>query len=721
MTPPLSPRFEGIEPYEPSLSDPVFQVPILSDPTSLTCLDLATIEKGVFREDIPSPPRNSFIHDDTPVDLCEGDDLASMPSFYCDIESTSPPMSPSVVEGQQLKQIISKIEGPLTPPMPVPAPKSVHFSDFVEDMLLNSSSTSTPDAMLNIHFERIFGNAAKTVNQRIEQETLLTADIMGRVKEPVLDFSLPEPPWKNVSHLDGSTSSFTIHKEMIKEALGDKPPSWPGQKSGNVKLKWNPFPQDLAKMALKEVHPEDDCVWKPLLKSPGDDQIVDTSTLTWKPPGMRILREDDDEEIEVADFQDKASQDIVHLAKKRRVDLDRARSSLGGEYSANPPELILHRSPNVRAPPSERETMPTLDGSMPVSYDQESEQINLGESGLLMGDVFSAQNALDNIFALRGVKKQKPASISHFTKACNQTQVRDRIAQSETQNQNAAQTPPESNAPVNPVVSLPVPTIPFPTAPISVIISSALLKDRALIKNIESQLPALKLIERDFKAHNTTAWLPNSVTRSPVSSPLDSEADLIVSPTTGIILTTLQKIKQKALPGQKSKPPIRNQLEKVSIRYEKLVVLVSDGRADNSTYELDEIDCRAFGDFVGFTAGLDAVVQVQLVGGGKDNLFKWLATRIMQHAAADSSLLEEETHWELFLRRAGMNAFAAQCISSAMKIPREVESQEPNTSCQSGLAAFVQIGRQQRINRFGEMCGKNLMERVSTCIDSRWE
>jgi hypothetical protein len=213
--------------------------------------------------------------------------------------------------------------------------------------------------------------------------------------------------------------------------------------------------------------------------------------------------------------------------------------------------------------------------------------------------------------------------------------------------------------------------------------------------------------------------MPNSVSRSPITSPLASEADIIVSPLVGIIIATLQKIKQKPLPGQKTKSAIRDRLEKVSARYEKLIVLVTEGRQDETTRELDDSDCTAFSEFVGFAQRLETAVNVQFVGGGEAALAKWLVSAITRHKI-EEELLTDETHWELFLRRAGLNAFAAQHIISALKAPDNVDLSSPGNAALFGLTVFVEMGREQRVARLGPMCGNRLMARVSAVVDARW-
>jgi hypothetical protein len=267
------------------------------------------------------------------------------------------------------------------------------------------------------------------------------------------------------------------------------------------------------------------------------------------------------------------------------------------------------------------------------------------------------------------------------------------------------------------------------------------------MRTLQSALPNLTTIDRDFSAHNTTAWLPNSglITRSPITSPLAVEADLIPSPSTGLILTTLQQIRQKPLPGQKSKPAIRERVEKVSLRYETLVVLVSEGlpannfEADGHSGEdsngLDEQGSLAFAEFAGFCASLrnQTSIVVYFVAGGEATLGKWIASiicevapsfglQIYNESTEMGMLLSDETSWELFLRRVGMNAYAAQAVLGQMKAPQGVDVGSPSKRGLFGIMGFVEMAQAEREARFGNiMGGTRVLERVGRLFDGNWE
>lgn len=476
------------------------------------------------------------------------------------------------------------------------------------------------------------------------------------------------------------------------------------------KIRYNPFPHDLAKVALEEPIELDDDTWKIFVKG-SNKKIIDSSDSTWKPPGLRILQidEDDDDEIETGTFSKAHPRDLSFLVKKRKLELDQGNLDTEGTMKTH---NLQSKQPLRRDTPKSNDF---------VTAAQKMELDSLEEPSMLLGGRFSANTMLDNFMELRGLKKPKLTDSSYFPSPKSKDQAVIQRKPTPTQPVQAANFQlPIRLSPVAKQASLPAPAI-VPTGPQSAIVSTTLLRNRALIKSLETLLPNLTLVERNFAAHNTTAWMPGSVTRSPVTSPLDSEADFIISPSTGVVITNLQKVKQKPLPGSKSKPELRARLEKVSVRYEKLVVLISEGRKDETTNGLDEHDCLALSEFLGFSAGLVATTTVQFIGGGDQTLAKWLASTVAQHRVQDSvDILEEETYWELFLRRAGMNALAAQEVVAKLKAPEGVDVTSPTKASHFGLTSFVDMGREQRLAMFGGICGRGVIERVSAVVDARW-
>ena len=172
------------------------------------------------------------------------------------------------------------------------------------------------------------------------------------------------------------------------------------------------------------------------------------------------------------------------------------------------------------------------------------------------------------------------------------------------------------------------------------------------------------------------------------------------------------------LQGQKAKSEIRDRIDKVSLRYEKLVILICSD-ASQIQDGLGTNECIALVEFNGFTAGLDCNIIAYFIGPEPEALSKWVMSLIIQNRVVEE-LLPDETLWELFLRRAGMNAFAAQALVTFFKAPEGIDMTSPSKTGMHGLSWFVEMPRLERILRFKHICGAKVLERVSDAIDTKW-
>lgn len=685
------------------MSDPAFDLQPLSDPISPTKQELEALEKKIFEQDIPTPLRKSKAarqHSDSSPDTHLEGNHFKIGEIYSPLNFLDNTSSPPSIDVQRVKREDLKVEEPLTPNDHLAAPKSVRFSDIIEEMNLEPNGRINTPVFDSKFFEDAFGPAYEAANRQLEQEKLIEADSTARVDVPIMDFSKSDPPWKEFERSQ-PTKRHNLQMSLICDIVGHIS-KWPGAKQAGAKLKWNPIPHNLAKVALEEKFQMDDTTWMCFVQVP-ENEVIDSSSMTWKPPGLRVLKEDedDDDEVEKGVFQEE-TQDTSYLVKKRKLEMEER------ENVRTMPSLLEEQS----------KTKAKSKDLILASDKMQLRHPDIQEFSML-GGAFSAAGSVDNFMELRGTKKPKLADSSYFgaKPAVHNSPAQQNVP---AQSRQAVQLPIRLS-PVAKAPQLPAPTFPSLSTNITIIVASTLLKHRVLIRNLEKLLPSLNLVERDFSAHNITTWMPGSVTRSPIASPLDSEADIAVSPSMGIVITTLQKIKQKPLPGQKAKSAIRARLEKVSQRYERLVVFVSEGKSEEITDGLDENDCLGFSEFVGFACSLETLISVQYVGGGEETLSKWLVNCIVQNrAGGDMDLMVEETHWELFLRRAGLNAFAAQAIILALKAPDGVDAESPTKTGLFGLSAFVEMGRDQRVARFGDICGRRILEMASRIIDTPW-
>jgi hypothetical protein len=744
VTPPISPIYVAPPQYDLLETDCAFNVPTLSDPVSPTGRQLEIIEGTLFKQDLVISPRHYVLTDRQGglSDTCMAEETVKLKDIYsplASLENSSPLFLPES-EHSQLQGL--KVGQPLTPKGPLIAvPKEVRFSEIIEELMFEvpQSHFNSPTNEAKF-FEDMFGPAEKVAKRKLEKEMLVEADATARVDVPVMDFSKPDPPWKAFEIFEGqqiSTNTTAIQKKYIRDVVGQNwqsIPKWTGSQKGDMMLRWLPFHKEeaLLRAALKEKIEVDLALF---IDNSPKQFVIDSSSLVWKPAGLMILRkemeDEDDDELEPRHFQTNIPLDLASLVKKRKRELQT------GPDSQNDCHSLVHSLGGV-SPIFPRQTLPvgvittsmnTVSTKQLERHGQTSRDLNMQKEtkadqseqklGSLLGGPFSATNFLDNYLEIRGSKKSKYSNSSYFEA---RTAEDWDIQSSSMELQNPISHEAAQEGPVANLDSFPTPSIPIPRPKSSIIVASALVKNRTLFKNIEIHLPNVQLVERDFAAHNTIMWIEGSVARSPLPSPLDSEADFLISASTGIVITTIQKIKQKRLPGQKGKTAIRDRIERMCLRYEKLIILVSEGSNEKNSKGLDVSDCDAFSEFVGFTLGLGTSISVQLVVGGELVLSKWISSTIVRNQAAEPvNIVTEESYWEIFLRHAGMNTFAAQSIIDGLKPPENVDNIMPTKMGLFGLSAFVEMGGMQRTRRFDCTLGRTLIERVSGVIDEEWK
>jgi hypothetical protein len=354
------------------------------------------------------------------------------------------------------------------------------------------------------------------------------------------------------------------------------------------------------------------------------EDVVISDSLTWKPDGLRILDEleGSEDELEQADIEEKPK-DMDGLIRKRRRELadeeamQKRRLTVGPERS----EIFDAVIPVNQEP----ETLKAL-----ATHSKEKNKNN----SLIFGSTFSASAALSNFMQSMGQMSQKP--VIHARKKTGPSV----LASSESNGVIITNIPPTlstverrpSQLPV--LASLASPLIPNNPPIRYFIFSSTLLQSqRSLIRLIGRSYSAANYIERDFS-----------------STPTAPEADILLCASTGLVLTTLQKIKQRALPGQGTKiSGLFERLASLSVRYERIVLLVSEGSAASDvTRVLDYRDCEALAEFMGYASSLKVDVQVTFVPSGEEELAKWVVGYMLQYGMQDAQgegvhLLQDET------------------------------------------------------------------------------
>lgn len=538
------------------------------------------------------------------------------------------------------RKIDLKVEVPLTPLYPKSKKlKSVSFSEAMHEFIPelpslyeNGDDILASDNSFDAFFNEVIVPIGERVNREVEQEQLQEINTTYRVDIPVMDFKLPVPPWEkdNLGTMRGQGQmDLEIECELIAKSQSMELQQMREWKENlgklELSLEWNPFPRDLKQRASQEAIEENGSLDK-VLELLTIHDALDSSSLIWKPDGLRVLdpSEDTDDELEPGDFS-KNQEDMDTLIRKRKLQMDESSRETGKFLK------VLHSE-------TYRPEIPKDTGSLPSTETISTQPVSGKDNSLFFGGIFSASAALDNFMALHGVKAdEKPRERHEQSIHTNPSVI----------NEEGPESVCDIGISLQPHSILAPTPLPTTRPPCSVIISSDILKRRPLMKQIRSLYPNLEIIERDF------------------SSPLSpaKEADLILSPATALMLTTLQMIKQKPLPGQKDTQSIKHRIAHLSLRYERLIIFVSEGQLANqtsatleshqpeikttTTTDLDSRDSSALASLSAFCASLEGQVIPTYLPGTEADLTRWIVNAIVQYHVPRgeeiSRLIHEET------------------------------------------------------------------------------
>ena len=338
---------------------------------------------------------------------------------------------------------------------------------------------------------------------------------------------------------------------------------------------------------------------------------------------------------------------------------------------------------------------------------------------------FSMASALENYICLRKENNSQPKrTLSHYFPVIKPLVVDDRCKDDKTEISRAI----KNVEPHTAILSMAKPQYIIPIGHRYFVVSTCFLGNRKLACRIQRLYPGAEFIERD---HGPSASQFHHCA-NPASQLIDNtsdEADITISPGTGLILTTLQKIRQCSLPGQAVRLVVRERVAEVAPRYERLLILVGKDNileyaanegGNVAPFEVDS-DYEVVTDFIGFCSSLKYNVQAMFIAGKEEQLAEWIVALMVKHAGDDTGvkLISEETTWELFLCRAGFNSFAAQAILGIL--PEQSAAAKGSTADNIGLVAFLKMSVEERVERFEEMFGgSELLKRVSSQLDARW-
>lgn len=622
------------------------------------------------------------------------DGLSDISAF--DIEATSDNHFSSLLKRKRPEDY--KIELPLSPARQSSSPlkklKTVTFSDELCTAIpeypkpFPSDDTNDTHGICNF-LEQVIMPGAQSAMLAINGEQLIQAESVLRVNVPAVDATNPPPPWEVFARKPwGNQTELEAQQglvSMVKREFIRPREHWPDIGTVDRAMsRWRPF-----NMRLSDL-PEED-IGCDYLDKFGPEEPQDT-TSGWKLDGLRVLDqcEDDDEEIEAVDIP--LMLDSLNLTDDV---LDRtALSTTDVRELATTPQ-----------PRSSFFTLPQTTASRLIPLPSHGTSM---ATQPLAPSTFSASNTLDRFVQIHTGQKttaEKPKPQTHAVPKRVDKPACKSVAHTGKENDASKST---SSTPMH------LPSLPTPMPLRTFVLSSTMFARRNLLKEISRLSSMTEYIERDFTSARALRGM------SSLTSEAD-EADLILAPGHGLMLTTLQRLMQKSLPNQVTRNVIRERIVQLARRYERLIIMVHEERNSSQERPLDNRECCELVSLINFCAAQNHEIQVMYIPGDESALATWIVASMVRYGLDDPDvqLLQDESSWELFLRKAGMDAFAAQVVLKKLNAPESMPTS--STKQRYGLPGFVMMDEAERLKRFGALFGGDkILRKVSMAIDGSW-
>ncbi|KAK4640723.1 hypothetical protein QC761_600170 [Podospora bellae-mahoneyi] len=614
------------------------------------------------------------------------------------------------------------LDVPIFPPLPHSQPDdALWLEDLTHAGVLTEPRSMSPEIYEEErHLSRFFDDKAATLVRYAEQERLEPLDAIARVSVPLMDFSLPTPAWEQ--QLQSARAQFGfIRGTTDVDWQGTK---WGHNRAAEQRIVWTPMAHMKAKTLAPEAIKVDQGHLDHFLGHGEDEHVMTSEDLVRKKPGLLILQMhlDDDEELlplsstgdptlttSRANREDGSSSEPL----TRTTVTHRARPVEDGvvEPPVPGPVAVLAGQKRLRADPIEIRPIPR-----PSAHPPTRRMLGLAE-----GDNLPPVPTTDLFGGLVQEYPDFRTLLDSFV-AVNFRAVTDRSNSGHPSyrvNKLFGATQPAESLPALPEIPAAAPDIAPPEQRPRIVASFTAVGPMAQF--LTKLLPGIEIVRRDYKPHRPATWFPG------LRSPNLDDADLTISPATGIMLLTMVKLRQRPMPGQPDKTVnYHSVVQNAALRYERLIVFVSEGNKFNEAMTpLSQSDAKALAEFQGFVGGLDTEVRVLYVGGGTETLAKWVAKTICDHASeqADvrSLVTPPETHQEAFLFRAGMNVFAAQVILKRLSVPADGLAVGGKRGQSYGLPKFLMMSLEDRIAMLEELLGgRKILERASRVLDEPW-
>ncbi|KAK4465774.1 hypothetical protein QBC42DRAFT_303042 [Cladorrhinum samala] len=710
LTPPLSPMEEPpIEPYIPE--NETCHIPDPSDPSSDLSADILVAESRILQDDQEFWAENLQNH--------------ASPEKYDEVDV------PEMLRSGAFRLSPVPMAGP------APIPQDFHLDvpifadqwpegngrertrvltreeiDQMKALMMSSDTVDETGEQLMDFFQ----DRATQATRRAEQEQLQPLDAIARVTVPFMDFSIPRPEWEE-RILNPEAMMRQIRNAEDVDWQG---PKWQGNRATEQKMVWAPLAHMRRKSLVSENIEVDPEVLDHVLRNNEDSEIPTSADYVYKQPRLAILRMDDDDEddyIKPLGQSPQASSSLI-VSNRQPFLTQAADSTPTSRTASNVRSKVLRAEKEARQLGRKQITL----GKRILNQDR-ARQGNKNLARTYSHTLDGPSQTPPSTKLLVGFEHEFPElgllingyADTYFPKPADINECR-KSEQAGTEIAPGLLPPPLPSPQTIPATA---PTIMPPTPLPKIVISSTV--SGPIIDNLEALLPGMEVIARNHGAHAPPEWAPG------MRSPNLDEADITISPCTGLMISTVVKLRQKPVPGQaRNAAGLAQILQNVATRYERLVVLVTEGNKHaESMTPLSRGDARALAEFQGFAAGLDTEVHVLYVGGGMETLAKWIAKTICDHVQEQvpvaELLLPGQSYWEVFLNRAGMNVFAAQVVLGVLQEQEDGSAVGAAGGPAYGLPCFIMMPREERIELFSDLLGgRKVLERVSQALEEPW-
>ncbi|OAX85383.1 hypothetical protein ACJ72_00231 [Emergomyces africanus] len=665
-----------------------------------------------------------------------------------------------------------KVETPITPPVSTKKRPAENDEDILDAMVRTGAvpeilsrdlAEICPSELVEEDLWKAISTARKNADDELTGERIRGINPMTRCKVPALKSPIVAPPWPTVA--DVSNSGFRqLYRTFISSIKQQDTAGLRDTSGGDSKidLRWQPFARELRRLEVKETINSEDVLEGFLFESgsriSSSENEVESFTPTYHYE-FRISSLGDDE----GSFPGTDYEGVGPVSPLRR------------KQSRNSPLMsVPERGATIYSyTDMQHRTSDNISRSlMAANVETNIKSARATAVGSTSSSIFSPLDSLSNFMEVRGRPTASgPDKRPYFpylappdpllsTQGNQHTTIVSQIPETTTQ--------PDTK--ITPVPLLTIPKNSRPQSVLTFILSESLLRThRAIIHNLESLYPTCSLIFRNF----STPPNPNAVGTWAGSSPQQpliphtqhysdgpqmnegQEADIALSPSVGVLLTTTQEINQKDLPGHQPNgkgiphelnSPVRRRISNICLLYEELYVLICNPTVTSKKYsstglhaDVDDRTAKAVESLKTFCESLShfSTISSFLVMNNAVTITDWLVSLANKNFTTTPwstsyhvddlgghdliPFPEDPSPSELFLRQAGLNSFAAQVIlihlhEDSNEGDRLYHSGNQRTQGtqhpQAALSRFIAMSSVERQRIFAPILGQRVLERV---------